>query len=49
MDANLRRKLGQGLKPLVKTRDVNERKNLLGAIEMCACRTFTKHWEDLYF
>lgn len=33
MDAHLRRKLGQGLRPLVNTRDVSERKNLLGAIE----------------
>lgn len=33
MDAHLRRKLDQGLKPLVNTRDVGERKNLLAAIE----------------
>lgn len=33
MDAHLRRKLGQGLKLLVNTRDVSERKNLLGGIE----------------
>mgnify|MGYP006363676247 CR=1 FL=1 len=33
MDAHLRRKLGQGLKPLVNTHDVGERKSLLTAIE----------------